>query len=527
MMRPCLIALTLCISAMGFQEQPPRAPRRALLIGNSAYSKLKPLPYVAQQVPLLADALKRANFEVQVIQDFTREDIIAQERKFWNQIHPGDVVLVYYAGYAVQVASDEDNFLLPVNFDPAATAEMEDRAYHFKRLQQMLDDQQAAVKIFVMDCPPQIGVPVTGTPPGDSGLMDPQIQGSKETLYISAVFPGQWAPTVPEGSIARLTKAVVERIDQPGLSLGELFDQVRIDVESASEGAQIPYISNIAMQKFYFHDPVKTAPVLPAAQTWPRPNLPVQNGKDREEYVWIPAGKFLIGCVPTDTRCHPEEKPQHEVTLSQGFWMGRNEVQVGSYKRYTDMAKGANGKKIPMPPLLKVWSGDSYPVGFVTRDDSASYCEWAGGRLPTEAEWEYAARGGQDGEIYPMNSEDSRDKANFKGKAGSDIYDGLAPVRKFFPNRYGLFDMAGNAWEWVNDWFSSTYFTAAAVTDPKGPATGKEHVIRGGSYDSDPKEHLRISFRKGFNTVAPGVGFRCAIDDSPESRKSLPAPDAH
>ena len=249
--------------------------------------------------------------------------------------------------------------------------------------------------------------------------------------------------------------------------------------------------------------------------------------QDREDYLWIPAGKFQMGCVPGDSRCHPEEKPQHEVTLSRGFWMGRNEVQVGSYKRYTQLARDAHKKKIPMPPLARGMTADDYPVGSVTWEEATSYCKWAGGRLPSEAEWEYAARGGSPtSEIYPMNSADSRNKANFYGKAGSDIWDDLAPVKQFDANGYGLFDMAGNVWEWVNDWFADSYSTADPVTDPHGPPAGKEHVIRGGSYDSDPKEHLRISFRKPWGkTAAPGVGFRCAIDDSPESRKMLPAPE--
>jgi formylglycine-generating enzyme required for sulfatase activity len=520
----------LLVVAASAQETAKVEPRRlAMVIGNSAYAKLKPLPYVQQQVPLIADALRNANFDVQVVQDFVWPEVTQQERTFRDQIHPGDICLVYYAGYAVQVA-DDDNFLLPVNFDPAGTADMEERAYHFKRLQQMLDDQQAALKIFIVDSSPQIDVHIAGTRPGDIGLMEPQVQGSKETFYISAVFPGRWVPPVPEGSVGLLTQATAQRLGQPGLSLGELFDLVKKDVGSSSREAQLPDVrSSVVMQTFYFHEPVKVSPAPPPPPpppSWPRPNLPVTNRRDREDYVWIPAGKFLMGCVPGDARCHPEERPQHEVTLSHGLWLGRTEVEVGSYKRYTEMAKGPGGKKIRMPSLMDGLKGDDYPIRYVTWEDAASYCHWAGGRLPTEAEWEFAARGGQNGEIYPMNSEDSRDKANFAGKAGNDIYDGLAPVKKFDPNGFGLYDMAGNVWEWVGDSFSGTYYSADPVTDPKGPPTGKEHVIRGGSYDSDPREHLRISFRKGYSGVAPGVGFRCAIDDSPDSRKLLPAPDA-
>jgi formylglycine-generating enzyme required for sulfatase activity len=529
MFRAFGFALILMVPLAAAQPAGPPAGRRiALIIGNDKYTKLKPLPYVARQVPLMADALSKANFEVHVVQDFEWPAYIEQANKFMRELRPGDLCLVYYAGYAVQGMPDDqhpdvtpDNYLLPVNFDPASTADIEQRAYHFKRLRDMLEDQKAALKIFIIDASPQIDAPIAGVRAGDIGLMEPPIQGSHETLYVSPAFPNQWAPAVPEGSTSPLTAAILRHIAEPGLTVDELFAKVKKDVGSSSGDAQIPDIrSSVVMETFYFHDPVKVASAPPSEPVWPRPGIPVANRKDREEYVWIPPRKFMMGCVPGDSHCHPAESPRHEVTLTKGFWMGRNEVQVGSYRRYVALEKTAGGKKLSMPRLS--WSADDYPMQSITWEEAAGYCQWAGGRLPTEAEWEYAARGGPSDEIYPMNREDSRDKANFAGKAGNDIYDGLAPVRKFDPNNFGLFDMAGNVWEWLNDWFSDSYFTAAPVTDPQGPPTGKEHVIRGGSYDSDPREHLRISFRKGFGKPAPGVGFRCAVDDNPITRKSLP-----
>jgi formylglycine-generating enzyme required for sulfatase activity len=257
---------------------------------------------------------------------------------------------------------------------------------------------------------------------------------------------------------------------------------------------------------------------LPAAPPGPHPGIPTPNRTDREEYVWIRPGKFMMGCVPGDAKCDPAEKPRHEVTLTKGFWMGRNEVEYGSYQRYVESPEGKKNK-VKMPSVDRAFKVSDYPMNTVRWDEAAAYCKWVGGRLPTEAEWEFAARGGFPDEIYPMNSEDSRDKANFAGKAGNDIYDYLAPVRKFDPNPYGLYDMAGNVWEWVNDFFGP--YSAGPVTDPTGPAAGKDHVIRGGSWDSDPTQHLRISFRKAYDKAGPSVGFRCVIDDTPESRKNL------
>ena len=342
--------------------------------------------------------------------------------------------------------------------------------------------------------------------------MQPDISESHETIFASAVFraggqrPVRKAPPRPSPERS-------QKLWRTRTYLAQVFDRAKQD-EALT---QPPFVTSVLrqQQQFYFHPSVKTP-------DWPRPGIPVSNRTDREEYLWIRPAKILMGCAPADSRCSPAEKPQHEVTITKGFWMGRNEVQVGSYQRYVK----AKGVRMPSAPMYdKGWKVSDQPVVNVRWEDAAAYCAFAGGRLPTEAEWEMAARGGKVSEIYPMSSEDSsRDKANFNGQKGNDLFEFVAPVRKFDPNPFGLYDLAGNVWEWVGDFFSPTYFTAAAMSDPQGPPSGKDHVIRGGSYDADPKEHLRISFRKGFNGSAPSVGFRCVLDDTPETRKVLVEP---
>jgi len=164
-----------------------------------------------------------------------------------------------------------------------------------------------------------------------------------------------------------------------------------------------------------------------------------------------------------------------------------------------------------------------HPVVHVSWDDAAAFCKWAGGRLPTEAEWEYAARGNREGLIYTSGNTLGHEHANYgRGKccgglaSGKDRWKLTAPVRSFPANAFGLFDMTGNVWEWVADWYDN--YSAKPAIDPAGPPNGMQRVLRGGSWYLPPASQ-RVSERGG---NAPSVrsndfGFRCACDASPDS----------
>ena len=159
------------------------------------------------------------------------------------------------------------------------------------------------------------------------------------------------------------------------------------------------------------------------------------NPKDGMEYAWIPPGSFRMGCVPRDEACADDEAPRHEVTLSQGFWLGQTEVTVRAYKRFTNA--------MPKPPKFDPgWRHNDRPMVDVTWHEAARYCDWTGGRLPTEAEWEYAARGGEDGLKYPWGRNASREDANYgmerccgEKKEGRDEWRYTSPVASFPPTR--------------------------------------------------------------------------------------------
>jgi formylglycine-generating enzyme required for sulfatase activity len=276
---------------------------------------------------------------------------------------------------------------------------------------------------------------------------------------------------------------------------------------------------------------------------------------DAPGYVVIPAGSFEMGCVPTDGKCGDDEKPRHTVRITHAFRLMKAEVTVAqfgafvaatAYRTTAEMAGWSyglthnsaewmktNGLSWRTPLRVQEKASGRWPVAQVSWEDATAYCRWAQGRLPTEAEWEYAARGGQEGRLHVWgdqsvpggrvaNLSDESDARQRNISRTSDVmfvgyddgYAEYAPVASFTPNGYGLFDMAGNVWEWCADWYG--VYASETVSDPKGPSSGQYRALRGGSWICGPRL-LRVSGR--FACVPGGgsydLGFRCAQDVVP------------
>ena len=250
--------------------------------------------------------------------------------------------------------------------------------------------------------------------------------------------------------------------------------------------------------------PTKTAPAAKA----PRRSAARTNPKDGLSYVWIPPGKFQMGATPGDTEAGTNEKPRHRVRITKGFWLSKTPVTVAAYKRF--VGERPQSKMPPAASFNTGWSEPDHPIVQVTWDEAKAYCEWAGGKLPTEAQWEYAARGGQDGLKYPWGNDIAPENANYAGSK----WEGTSQVLSYPANAWGLYDMAGNVWDWVADWFGEDYYGTLPADkpagDPPGPQSGKWRVLRGGSFNNDTR-YLRAAYRGRYAAGGRNfyIGFRC------------------
>jgi formylglycine-generating enzyme required for sulfatase activity len=238
------------------------------------------------------------------------------------------------------------------------------------------------------------------------------------------------------------------------------------------------------------------------------------------EWVLVPGGEFEMGTEGGPAT--PDEGPKHKVELA-AYLIGKYEV---TNRQYHAFVKGAK-HRVPencCDARYNIWRGDAMLDGIgelpainVSWDDAVAFCKWNGARLPTEAEWEKAARG-TDGRAYPWGNEaPSGNRANYSFDPVS-IWEGPASLAKkdqydYGRSPYGAYEMAGNVWEWVQDWYDESYYKKSPGKNPSGPNEGTEKVIRGGSW-RNTAEVLRTTNR---NKHVPTerrvyIGFRCAKD---------------
>lgn len=286
----------------------------------------------------------------------------------------------------------------------------------------------------------------------------------------------------------------------------------------------IPLVAVLTAVLWYWHPWQRQIPIVIRERINPR---------DGSAMVWVPAGKFCMGSskikdlkiailhrnlrVVHDVlqgigdvqsgeaiRHYANETPPHDVDLN-GYWIYKYEVTVAQYRAFCRATKHA------MPPRLYLDWQNNLPIVNVTWNDAQAYAGWAGAMLPTEAEWEKAARGA-DGRLYPWgNAWDGTKCSNSVGTPATV----QSPVGSFplGASQYGAQDMAGSVLEWCADWYAPNYYGASPAKNPAGPATGKERVLRGGSWCCSLPDNFRIAFRDPFDPtgLSADIGFRCVV----------------
>ncbi len=288
------------------------------------------------------------------------------------------------------------------------------------------------------------------------------------------------------------------------------------------------------------------------------------------EFALIPGGTFQMG--DSFNEGDSDERPVHTVTVD-AFYLGKYEITNQQYCDFLNAAKSQNAITVSGGVVYKAGSGTNYPYCDThARDDDSqldyasgqfsvrskagrsmasdpmvevswygavAYCNWRsqvlgkqlcyststlepiyplrnGVRLPTEAEWEYAARGGLSGMRFPWGNTITCSQANYWGHPtwNDGVYPYTSPAGSFPPNGYSLYDMAGNVWEWCNDWYSSSYYSSSPSSNPTGPPSGSYRVLRGGGWHC-PATYCRAAFRNGNGPDGRGrysFGFRVALD---------------
>jgi formylglycine-generating enzyme required for sulfatase activity len=498
--------------------------RLALVVGNADYPDASsPVVVALKNARAVAEQLRKAGFEVDLVENLNKDPLQRAVQGFYDKIRPGAAVVFFFSGYGIQAT--RQNFVIPLNALIWTELDVRRDGLSVEGMLTALGERGATTRIVMLDASRRnpferrfrsysAGLGTIETPPN--------------SIIISAASPGKVISDADADSSVFVGELLKE-LSAPGVPVNEVFNHTREGVSRATNGDQVPWVSSSLGEKFYFgksvapqaqsapppppQPPRQTAqqvvprespPPLSRPQT-PEPQKPAEAAEkpklpDRKvgekfqdcpacpELVVVPAGEFEMGSNDLEP-----EKPIHHVSISRPFAIGRREVTFAEW----DQCVTAGACKVK--PDDGGRGRNDLPLGGVSWNDSKDYLAWISGktgakyRLPTEAEWEFVARGGT-ASAYWWGAANKPGQANCRDCGGQANGQSSTRVGTYAPNPYGVYDTAGNVAEWVEDCWNPNYKTASS--DGSAVTTGqcRLRVLRGGSYENMSK-YIRSASR--------------------------------
>lgn len=546
-MRFLLSAFVVIAFLAGLAVRSAEAEQRiALILGNGSYGPaIGALKNPVNDAKLVADTLKKLGFQTMLVLDADQKAMKRAIKDFGAKLAGAGkdgIGLFYYAGHGIQV--NGENYLIPVNAEIDAEKDVSIEAVAANDVLAQMEFAGNGVNLVFLDA--CRNNPLSRSfRSANRGLA--RVDAPRGSFVGYSTAPGDVAAD-GNGTNSPYALALVAEIAKPGVSVDNAHRNVRKRVLDATNEQQTPWdssslIGEVVLNKTGAAVAAATpAPVAPATQTASvdrSPGKTFRDCPDCPEMVAVPAGEFEMGSSSSEKGRFKTESPTHDVTLAKPFAVSRTEVTVAQYRAFIE----ATGRKDPAECWAyqddkdewiredgKNWADpgfaqeDNYPVVCTSFDDAKDYAAWlsqmtgATYRLPSEAEWEYAARAGsEDTRYYGDDADDLCAYANGAdltyhealpkdptyNKACSDGFVRTSPVASFKPNAFGLYDMLGNTWEWTLDCAKDSYAGAPTDGKPVGGSCGKV-IIRGGSWGRGPN-FLRSAMRGRIDPEVRGV----------------------
>jgi formylglycine-generating enzyme required for sulfatase activity len=510
-----IVSVLLTCSASS-QQRPARV---ALVIGNANYPDAStPLSTTIRDARTLAEEFRRSDFDVDLKENVGKEDMQRAVDAFTGKIRTGMAALFYFSGYGIQVA--RQTYLIPVNAQVWTEAEVRRDGISLDTVLAEMHRKGAKVKIIIIDAARRnpferrfrasaAGLAALDAPDG--------------TLAMYSAAPGR-VINEGTGTNSLFVGELIKELRVPNLTAEQVFNRARVGVSRASNNEQVPWVASSLVEEFYFGTsrPVVTGPTpaptpspTPTPTPTPSPPAPAptvgiigskpgdvfRDCSNCSEMVVVPAGSFQMGS-PAEY-----ENPVHTVTIAKAFAIGRYEVTFDEWDRCVEEG-GCKHR-----PDDREWGRGNRPVIHVSWQDAKAFTTWLSSktgqtyRLPTEAEWEYAARAGTNTPFW-WGRDIGSGQANCRDcKTGGAQQ--TVPVGSYKPNPFGLYDTAGNAAEWVEDCWNDNYRGAPQNGSAWTTGQCRLRVLRGGAFDSQTRYLRSMSrFRYDSDVRYFANGFR-------------------